>query len=65
VHLSQHLVDVVFTLFDDNGDGELSNKEFIEVMKRRLHRGLQLPKDTGLIRMIEALGVCAVNNVLP
>ena len=26
VELSDHLVDVVFTLFDDNGDGMLSNK---------------------------------------
>jgi hypothetical protein len=26
VELSEHLVDVVFTLFDDNGDGMLSNK---------------------------------------
>ena len=26
VDLTDHLVDVVFTLFDDNGDGKLSNK---------------------------------------
>ena len=26
VDLTEHLVDVVFTLFDDNGDGKLSNK---------------------------------------
>jgi hypothetical protein len=26
VELSDHLLDVVFTLFDANGDGKLSNK---------------------------------------
>ena len=26
VELSDHLLNVVFTLFDDNGDGMLSNK---------------------------------------
>lgn len=40
VTLSDHLIDVVFTIFDENGDNELSNKEFISVMKRRLMRGL-------------------------
>jgi len=65
VRLSQHLLDVVFTLFDDNADGQLSNKEFVVVLKRRLHRGLEHPKDTGLMRMLSALGVCVVQNVMP
>jgi hypothetical protein len=28
----------------ENGDGKLSQKEFIKVMKKRLTRGLQIPK---------------------
>ena len=69
VELSDHLVKVVFTLFDDNGmitvcsefayrnflfleDGQLSNKEFISVMKERLRRGLSKPKDTGFFKII-------------
>ena len=29
VDLSEHIVDVVFVLFDNDGDGKLSNKEFV------------------------------------
>ena len=31
----------VFTIFDDNGDELLSNREFISVLKERAHRGLE------------------------
>ncbi|CAG0893971.1 unnamed protein product [Darwinula stevensoni] len=37
--LSRHLVNVVFQIFDEDGDGQLSYKEFIAIMKDRLHRG--------------------------
>ena len=50
VELSDHLVDVVFTLFDTDGDGKLSNKEFVSVMKQRAMRGLEKPKDMGISR---------------
>lgn len=59
VELSDHVVDVVFTLFDENDDGELSNKEFVSVMKRRMMRGLEKPKDTGFMKLIAAAGRCA------
>jgi len=39
--LNPHLVHVVFQLFDQDGDGHLSQKEFISVMKDRLHRGFR------------------------
>ena len=58
VNLSDHLVEVVFNLFDENGDGKLSHKEFITVMKRRWLRGLQMPRDTGFVNFIEAVGNC-------
>ena len=47
VDLSDHLVEVIFTIFDEDGDGALSNKEFVSVMKNKLKRGLEKPKDTG------------------
>ncbi|ESN92596.1 hypothetical protein HELRODRAFT_69384 [Helobdella robusta] len=59
VNLSDHLIDVVFILFDENDDGELSHREFISVMKRRLMRGLEKPKDTGLLRVLAAMWKCA------
>ena len=37
--LGSHLVDTVFNIFDADGDGHLSHKEFISIMKDRLHRG--------------------------
>jgi Ca2+-binding EF-hand superfamily protein len=59
VELSDHLVDVVFVLFDENDDGELSNKEFVAVMKHRMMRGLEKPKDTGFIKLVDAMWKCA------
>ncbi|XP_020709611.2 calcium uptake protein 3, mitochondrial isoform X3 [Athalia rosae] len=37
--LTPHIVDTVFAIFDVDGDGQLSYKEFIAIMKDRLHRG--------------------------
>ena len=59
VHLTDNLVDVVITLFDDNGDGELSHKEFVALMKKRMQRGLEKPKDTGLLRLLDAVWECS------
>ena len=41
-NLNSHLVHVVFQLFDKDGDGKLSHREFIAVMKERLHRGARV-----------------------
>jgi len=61
VDLSDHLVDVVFTLFDDNGDGKLSNKEFVSVMKQRAKRGLEKPKEIGISRIFSSVFKCAAD----
>ena len=37
--LDSHIVDTVFNIFDVDGDGHLSYKEFISIMKDRMHRG--------------------------
>ncbi|XP_076394030.1 calcium uptake protein 3, mitochondrial isoform X5 [Megachile rotundata] len=39
--LSNHIIDTVFALFDEDGDGQLSYQEFIAIMKDRLHRGFK------------------------
>ena len=62
VSLSDHVVNVIFTIFDDDGDGGLSNKEFVAVMKNKLKRGLEKPKDTGLFNFFNAIGKCAVSS---
>lgn len=40
--LTPHLVDTVFAIFDVDGDGLLSYREFIAIMKDRVHRGLKV-----------------------
>lgn len=79
VELADHVVEVVFTIFDENRtypscivvfsispslllfieDGQLSNREFVAVMKNRMMRGLEKPKDTGFIKLIESSIKCA------
>lgn len=39
--LSSHVIETVFALFDEDGDGQLSYKEFIAIMKDRLKRGFK------------------------
>jgi len=39
--LSPHLVNTVFKIFDVDKDDQLSYKEFIGIMKDRLHRGFR------------------------
>ena len=62
VDLSDHVVEVIFTIFDEDGDGALSNKEFIAVMKNKLKRGLEKPKDTGLFNLFAAIVKCSATN---
>ena len=45
-----------------SGDGQLSNKEFVSVMKQRVMRGLEKPKDTGFIKLINSVVKCAKNT---
>ncbi|KAG8253371.1 Calcium uptake protein 1, mitochondrial [Homalodisca vitripennis] len=59
VDLSDHVINVVFTIFDENMDGQLSNREFVAVMKNRLLRGLEKPKDTGFVKLIQSIIKCA------
>ncbi|KAM6923488.1 calcium uptake protein 3, mitochondrial [Xenentodon cancila] len=39
IKLTHHLVNTIFKIFDEDHDDRLSYKEFIGVMKDRLHRG--------------------------
>lgn len=45
-------------------DGQLSNREFVSVMKNRVLRGLEKPKDTGFVKLIQSLMKCAKNSNL-
>ncbi|XP_066515849.1 calcium uptake protein 3, mitochondrial [Hoplias malabaricus] len=43
--LTRHLVNTIFKIFDVDHDDQLSYKEFIGIMKDRLHRGVRGYKD--------------------
>ncbi|KAF7381955.1 hypothetical protein HZH68_015828 [Vespula germanica] len=62
VDLSDHVIQVVYTIFDENMDGQLSNREFVAVMKNRVLRGLEKPKDTGFVKLVQSLIKCAKNS---
>lgn len=40
--LTRHLVNTIFKIFDVDHDDQLSYKEFIGIMKDRLHRGTRV-----------------------
>ena len=63
--LSEKILDIMFTIFDVNHDDSLSPKEFIGVMKRRLMRGLDHPKDTGFTRLLDAMYYCTKQAISP
>ncbi|CAF1014336.1 unnamed protein product [Rotaria sordida] len=64
IELDSHLIDVVFTIFDENEDQLLSYVEFIHLMKNRLERGLQRPKDTAFMKLFSTMITCAKETYL-
>lgn len=63
-NLDDHLLDVIFTLFDHNDDGKLSEREFIYTMKaRKRQRGLTDAKDTGVARLIKSFWQCTLQEI--
>ncbi|KUF83836.1 Calcium uptake protein 1 [Phytophthora nicotianae] len=51
-------IDILFALFDLDGDGHLSTKEFIEVMQTRKDSGFTEPRDTGAFNFIRRIKEC-------
>uniref|UniRef100_A0AAY4A1V1 EF-hand domain-containing protein n=1 Tax=Denticeps clupeoides TaxID=299321 RepID=A0AAY4A1V1_9TELE len=45
--LTHHLVNTIFKIFDVDHDDQLSYKEFIGIMKDRLHRGARVKPEKG------------------
>lgn len=65
VDLPEDVLFVASTIFDSNSDGRLSNDEFVAVVRRRLQRGLERPRDTGLFRFLEATAECTKKRIVP
>ncbi|RMX68318.1 hypothetical protein DD238_005328 [Peronospora effusa] len=51
-------IDILFALFDLDGDGHLSTKEFIDVMQTRKDNGFNEPRDTGAFSFIKRVKEC-------
>ncbi|OWZ10786.1 Calcium-binding atopy-related autoantigen [Phytophthora megakarya] len=51
-------IDILFALFDLDGDGHLSTKEFIEVMQTRKDSGFNEPRDTGALNFVKRIKEC-------
>lgn len=62
-YTNQQIIKTNF-LFYSVVDGQLSNREFVAVMKNRVLRGLEKPKDTGFVKLIQSLMKCAKNSNL-
>lgn len=60
MEISPNLVDIVFTMFDTDGDGYLSSAEFINIMKDRLHRGF---KKVAVSNKWDAFLTCVVHEM--
>ena len=54
----------VFTIFDDNGDELLSNREFISVLKERAHRGLEKVHYVTIIHFVLSESHCILNKLV-
>ena len=54
----------VFTIFDDNGDELLSNREFISVLKERAHRGLEKVHYATIIHFVLSESQCKFKEIL-
>lgn len=53
--LGSHIVNTVFNIFDADGDGHLSYKEFISIMKDRKYRGSRVIIDLFLVSVVISL----------
>lgn len=56
--LSELQTTIIFTLFDADGDGTLSDEEFIDVMKARATRGLSDRRDLGIVDALSRARRC-------
>ena len=58
VKLSDDILDVVFFLFDKDGDGKLDYHEFVGVLEGRQSFGFSKPRDSGFVRFASCLKHC-------
>eukprot|EP00002_Diphylleia_rotans_P003990 TRINITY_DN1286_c0_g1_i2.p1 TRINITY_DN1286_c0_g1~~TRINITY_DN1286_c0_g1_i2.p1 ORF type:complete len:122 (+),score=28.72 TRINITY_DN1286_c0_g1_i2:329-694(+) len=58
VHLTDHIVDIIFRVFDSNGDQYLDQSEFLDVLEKRTNFGLASSRDVGFISFLQCAKSC-------
>merc|ERR1711970_1134522 len=62
--IDDDVLDVMWAVFDQDGSGGLSNKEFLRAIKGRASFGLDKPKDTGLWRLFHSVYACSKEKIV-
>lgn len=62
IKLSPKQVEVLFKIFDVDGDGKLEPEELVEVMKRHRTHALSEPRDLGFTRIVRCVSSCFSHN---
>ncbi|OQR84244.1 calcium-binding atopy-related autoantigen-like protein [Achlya hypogyna] len=63
--VSTQQVDIIFALFDADGDGAVSPAEFLGVMETRRSAGLRERRDIGAVDFFHRLVACAEESMTP
>lgn len=58
VDLSDNILEIIFFVFDTNGDGKLDHREFIGTLQERQSFGFSKPKDSGFVRFGKCMQYC-------
>jgi len=61
--IDDNTLDIMWAVFDEDGSGGLSNREFLRQVKNRASFGLDKPTDTGLWRLFHAAWACSKEKV--
>ena len=64
VKLSDHQLDVIFHLFDKDGDGLLDYEEFIGTLRGNSSFGITKPRDLGFWRFTSCISSCWKSEVV-
>eukprot|EP00735_Rhodelphis_limneticus_P002409 TRINITY_DN1326_c0_g1::TRINITY_DN1326_c0_g1_i1::g.20121::m.20121 TRINITY_DN1326_c0_g1::TRINITY_DN1326_c0_g1_i1::g.20121 ORF type:complete len:412 (-),score=97.12,sp/Q9SZ45/MICU_ARATH/37.50/3e-70,EF-hand_1/PF00036.27/2.1e-05,EF-hand_1/PF00036.27/1.3e-08,EF-hand_1/PF00036.27/0.059,EF-hand_1/PF00036.27/0.035,EF-hand_1/PF00036.27/1.9e+03,EF-hand_1/PF00036.27/2.5e-05,EF-hand_7/PF13499.1/1.5e-06,EF-hand_7/PF13499.1/5.5e-08,EF-hand_7/PF13499.1/0.00053,EF-hand_7/PF13499.1/0.15,EF-hand_7/PF13499.1/0.001, len=59
VHISHSMTEVIFQVFDSDGDGHLQPEEYLRIMRKKSKNEVLLGnRDTGFVRMFSCLKDC-------
>jgi len=60
--ISDHQLDILFTIFDENGDGHINDKEFFSVMRLAVSHGLDRKREVGFVEFAFRVKDCVLSD---